>query len=557
MAETRRFTVRYSAATAGAGPLTLGQDNMIRCVLREQDQMDLNKQSVWPVPPGTDVPGALAALRTLAERHEALRTVFTGPPGAMPVRQEVRSTGEFEVSVLEADRGQDPDTVAAESGRRDRAARFDLTGEFPLRPTLVTVDGVPVRLAVVVSHAAADATATGILVREWYELAAGRTLPPPTGQSPREVARLEQSKAGRQRAQHSLRRWERILTEAPRAVFAHDRVGRPHGVLPTMVLRSPSAAVHLDQAAKRLGASPSNVLLGVFSALIAHCADERTVVLAALAANRHRAALADYVGTLAQDALLCVDADAPDLDGVIRNAAAESLGGYWYSTFEALALWQLIADVADRRGAGFARQVVLNDMSSTIPDAAVADRPAPPRDPELTWLPSEVIPTRLMLNVWRLSGCVELSLHADPQLFDRDEAERFAAGMLRLIEAAARGPLPTSAIGALTGIDPPRRTGEWVRIDNSWIDLAAVRELLDDALDKRPVDLRVHEGRLTARIAEDGRPITPRRAHEAVMSASAGRETTLAPHMYVVCEGAPRTQDEWDRAAVTAQGDGR
>lgn len=579
MAEPARITITYAAPEAAGpevggappdgtprrGPLTLGQDNMIRCILGESDQTDLNKQSFWPIPPGTDLPAALAALRTLAERHESLRTVFPDRSGAMPEYQEVRESGEFAVGVVEADQGLDLDLMAADIARRNRVARFDLSDEFPLRITLITLDGRPVRLVAVVCHAAVDATATGILFQEWYELASGSTLPPPTGRTPRDVAHDEQSPVGMRRARASLRHWNRILREEPQAVFADARIGRSDRLLPTLVLRSESAAHHLEQAARRAGTSGSNVMLAAFSALIAHSAGNRRVVMAALASNRHRPGSGDYVGTLAQDALLCVDAQAADFDELIRNAASASIAGYWHSTFDSAKLWQLIEDAAFERGARFARQVVLNDMSASIPAAAVAGRPGPPEDPELNWLPPEVVPTRLMLNIWRLTGCVELSLHCHPHLFDRAGTERFVLGMLRLIEAAAHGAVPLDRIEELTGIGTARRPDGWLLIDNSWIDPAAVRELLAEALDKRPVHLAVQDGRMTAHIAEDGRAITPDQAHRAVMAALPGRETAMAPQYYVVHAEPTRTArdghsdrpPESPHGAVLAEGDGR
>lgn len=585
MAETRLITVRYRGQTSGEGPLTLGQDNMIRCILHDEP-MEINKHALWPVPDGVGLYAALDALRTLAERHESLRTRYPGPQERQPTRQVVHTEGEFEVAVVEIGDDENPDEVAEEAGRRGRAQRFDLSEHFPFRFTLVTSGGRPVRLSVVVCHAAADGAATALLVGEWYELASGRTLDPLTGPTPRDLAEQERSASGARRTKASLRHWERILMNGPQAVFADSGTGPSAGLLPTLVVRSVAAAEALRAIAVRTGSSPSAIMLAAYTALIAHRADQPRVVVAALSSNRHRPGLERYVGTLAQDALMCLDADAADFDALIGTAGPAALAGYWHSTFDSEAIWRLIDQTAYRRGARFARHVVLNDLSTTVPDEVTRDRPDPPTDPELTWAPAEYIPVRIMLNIWRLSGCVELSLSADPQLFGREDTERFAHGLLRLLSEAATRAVPLDELAELTGIERAWRDGDqWRRIDDSWIDLRATGHLLEISLDKRPSLLEVRDGRLVARIAQDARTITPEQAHRAVMDvlfsqpkelespdepawsensgvsgALSGWETARAPHEYVIHGGGPLIADDprsWEALPVVARGDGR
>ena len=597
MTQSRLITVRYRGQSSGEGPLTLGQDNMIRCILHDEP-MEINKHAIWPVPEGVSLDAAIDALRALTERHEALRTRYPGArQGHQPDRQVVHAEGEFEVAVVELARGEDPDEAAEAAGRRNRAERFDLTSQYPLRCTLITSGGLPVRLSVVVCHAAADGFATALLIGDWYELAAGRPLDPAPGPAPRELAEQERSASGQRRMKASLRHWEKILMQGPQAVFADDSVGPSAGLLPTLVLRSVAAAEALQAIAQRTGASPSSIMLAAYAALVAHRADQPKVVLAALSSNRHRPGLEQYVGTLAQDALICLDTDAADFDQLIGGAGAASLAGFWHSTFDSEAIWRLIDDAAHRRGARFARHVVLNDLSVTVPESATRNRRNPPIDPQLTWYPAEYIPARIMLYLWRLRGCVELSLHADPQLFGCDDTERFALGLLRLLTASATRTVRLDELADLTGIEPERREGEhWLRLEDSWIDLHAMSHLLDAALDKRPSLIELRDNRLIAHIAHDAHiantahtaqqgPLTPEQAHRAVMDvlfsqakapqsaddpgwagnsgvsgALSGWETARAPHEYVIHQGSPLTADDpesWSALPVIAQGDGR
>ncbi|MFF1903751.1 condensation domain-containing protein [Kitasatospora sp. NPDC058218] len=568
MTETsRRITVRYAGASSGFGPLTLGQDNMIRCIRRDRPEQ-INKESVWPVPDGTTLPGALDALRRLVERHESLRTAFPPGPGpdAFPERQLVGGEGEFTVTVRAvdgpaADGAGGPagiDAFADEVGRADVAVPFDLAAGPRLRFTLLTDHDRVLRLVVVVCHAGADGAATALLIQDWLDLAAGKELPPVTARTPLEVAALEQSDQGRRKAAAALRHWRKVLTTAPQAVFADSGItGPPNGVA-AVVLRSRTAAADLAATSRRTGASPSVVLLAVFAALVARRADRTDLVLSALSANRQRAVMADHIGTLAQDALLALDTDAGDLDELIGRAKAASLAGYWHSTLQAGKVWQLIEDIAHLRGSRFARQVVVNDLSLTIPEAMSDARPAPTSDPELTWLPDQPVAVRAMFNILRTSGSLEFALVACPQVLDREQTGRFALAVPAVLEAAARGPVPLAELPALTGLGGAVRAGEWRRIEGSWVDLDAVRALVADVLGAA-TRVEFDDGRLVARIATADPGLTPLVAHRTVIGALPGRDTVMAPHHYVVHAAAADRAGPppWGELPVVAEGAGR
>ncbi|RKE22676.1 condensation domain-containing protein [Streptomyces sp. TLI_171] len=547
MSAEETVTVRYRVDAPGAdGPLTLGQDNMIRC-LRHDEPSHMNKQATWTVPPGADLPACLDALRTLAERHAALRTVFPGPADRQPERQQLRAEGEFTVRVIALADGEDPAERAERYCWDGRRQAFDLADEFPLRFAVLTRDRRPVLLPVVICHAQLDGVATGLLFQEWLTLAAGGTLPAPTAPTPIEVAEQERSNSGLRRTRAALRHWEHILAQQPSAVFADDRIGPNDTRLPTLGIRSTAGAAALERAAERTGASTSAVLLACYATLAAHRAARSTVVMAALSANRHRPGLAEHIGTLAQDALLAVDTDCPDLDTLIGRTQAQALSGYWHATFDAERIWQLIEDVAVRRGARFARHVVVNDLSGTVPAEVAARRPEPPADPDLTWYPAEPTPTRLMLNVWRTAGCLEFTLHTHPDVLDREETEQFGHALLRLLDLAGQRNVRLGAdgeIGALSGLPVGRREkGRWQQIGSNWVDLDAVADLLRTALPVVDADVTCADGVLTARIGTTGEPLTPREAHAAVMAALPGHDTAMAPHHYLLPGGGGSGRD--------------
>ncbi|MFF7588259.1 condensation domain-containing protein [Kitasatospora purpeofusca] len=562
------ITARFHGVGGGSGPLTLGQDNMLRCIGRDRPEQ-INRESVWPVPEGTTVATAVDALRALLERHESLRTVFPPGPGAdgFPERQEVRAEGEFTVALVPVgDReGAGIDALADELGRADVALPFDLTAAPRLRFTLLTEGRLVRRLVVVGCHAGVDGVAVTLLIRDWLALAGGAQLPPAGSRTPLELAALEQSPQGRRKTAAALKHWESVLTTGPSSSFSVDGMtaGPTEGTA-ALLLRSRTAAADLETVCRRTAAGPSAVLLAVFAALAAHRAARTDLVISALSANRQRSALADHIGTLAQDALIALEVGPSgaddDLDALIGRTKVASFTGYWHSTLNADKVWQLVEDVAERRGARFNRQIVVNDLSLAIPEAISDARPAPTTDPEVQWLPDQPLPVRLMLNILRTAGSLEFALLACPQVFERADAERFARAVPAVLAAAASGPLPLTELAALSGLRPATRTGDWQRIGADWIDLAAVRTLVGEALGARAtaVDLGFEDGRLTARIATTDQDLTPAEAHRAVVAALPGRETAMAPHHYAVHHHpGPLPLLTWPTLPAHAEGPGR
>ncbi|MEV7773766.1 condensation domain-containing protein [Kitasatospora sp. NPDC086791] len=560
-AADRRVTVRFAAASSGTGPLTRGQDNMIRCI-RSDAPEQINKDSVWPVPPGTSVPAGLVALRLLVERHESLRTSFPPGPGpdGFPDRQVVHPSGRFTVTVVEADDRIGPDgqvgrssqdsqdqdgdddsrldALVARLGRADLAVPLDLAAAPRIRFTLVARGERLLRLVAVVCHAGADGAATAVLIQDWYALAAGKELPPVVAPTPLRLAAGEQSAHGRRKAAAGLRHWARVLGSGPQTVFADARITGPPRDHTALLVRSRGAADHLAAVCRRVGASPSVVLLAAFAALVAHRSGRRgELVMSALSANRHQAELIDHVGTLAQDALILLDTDAADLDQLIGRAKAASLKAYWHSILDAEQVWQLVEDVAHRRGARFARQVVVNDLSLTIPPA-VADAQAPPSgEPELTRMPSPPLPVRLMLAILRITGSLDFVLVACPQVLDPEETEGFAGALLAVLEAAAEGPVLLADLPAVLGPPADERGDRWRLVDGSWVDLDAVEALLESSLG--PHRLVFSDGELVAEIETVDPAFDPAAAHRAVVAALPGRDTAMAPHRYVVRRATP------------------
>ncbi|MET9696751.1 condensation domain-containing protein [Streptomyces sp. NPDC006529] len=577
---TRTVTVRYAGGAERRGPVTMGQANMIRCILRD-DPAHINIHDVWPVPAGTELTAAIDALRTLVVRHEALRTTFPGAtgsppaPGDAPAEQLVAPEGQFEVTVLDHEElPSEPARYAEALARQARAERYALDRDFPLRISVVAERGAPGSVALVSSHAVADGSALAVLREEWLALLAGEPLPPVTAFTPLDLAAEEAAPAGLRKSAASLRYWEQILRTGPQAMFAEPGATGTEVRIPQLTLRSERGARALARVVERTGSLPSTVLLTAWCTLVAHRAGQRTCVAAVPTSNRFLPRLARSVNTVSQDALLALDVGVPSFDALLRTAWGAALNAYRHSRFDSVRLWEMIGRVTFERGSHFARDVVFNDVSTLLSTANVpADENGSDPGPELSWGPVQVLPTRVLAFAYRTDPVLHIGMWADPALFPRAEAEGFLTGLVRLLEAAAAGDVPLASLTAVTGVRTVERDARWLRVDGCWVSPPDVADALSRALGGLPVHVTAEAdapgapagssgspGGLTAFIASGGSPLTPARAHAALMDALPGRPGVLAPRRYVIVQDPPAQTDRsdaWLRQQILAEGNGR
>ncbi|OCC09874.1 condensation domain-containing protein [Streptomyces sp. PTY087I2] len=579
---TTTVTVAYAGGDERRGPLTMGQANMIRCILRD-DPTHINIHDVWPVPEGTTVAAVTDALRALAVRHEGLRTTFPHPPpGAAPVEQVVAAEGTFTVTVLDhAELPGDPAEYAESVARASRAGRFALEREFPLRITLLTVAGQPAYVALAFSHAVADGSAMAILREEFAELLADKELPEVTSLPPVDLAAVEASPAGLRKSEASLRYWERILRTGPQEMFAEPRGRRPgtDEEARQLTLRSRRGGRALAGAALRTGHPEATVLMAAWCALVAHRAGQDSCVTAVPSANRFHARVARSVTTTSQDALLHLDVRVETFDALVARTWGAVLNAYRHSQFDSVRLWEMIARVTAERGSHFGRDVVFNDVSALpAPLLGTDTQDRDNAEHELTWGPPQTLPTRLLAFTYRTAPQLHISLWAAPSVFTPEEAEGFLSGLVLLLEAAAAGNVPMEALAELTGVRPAERGPDWLRVDGCWVSPDAVRETLGRAVGGLPVWVAEEPGpygtadgtaagaagtdpHLTAYIARGETPLTPAEAHRALTALiPAAGSGVLAPHRYVLVENPPTEPDRsdaWRRLEITEEGTGR
>lgn len=548
MKEAHAIPIRFANCQPRSGPLTRGQDNLIRVLLSGADQAALH--ATVDISSDIEIGRITDAVGALLMRHEALRTTYRIGD---PTTQLVAADGELTMPVHPA-RATDARDFAAQLRRKLWARFFDLEQEFPLRAELITTEGPLNHLVLVLSHVAVDGVAFKILLDELAELLAGRPLPP-AGMQPLDLVELESTPAMRRRLQATHKHWETVLRNGPQSLVGvpmpADRAYH-HGLR----IRSAQAAAAIDRIAKRAEVSRSAVTLAAFAVLVSFRTRNAGITVTTTAANRFQSELRDYVGSLAMDAVLPVDlSEAETFDQAVTIAARSSLKALWHGSFDTPELWNTINRVGHERGIeSYTRECVYNDMSPAeiadgevfaddhelvgVPDAS-AEHLSDQELGEFTVLRQDFWPSRLRLNIHWMHDELVAAVWADPLCLTADETVSFGLGLVRLLIAAGDGDLALPAVGSLVELAPVPRGDGWHLIDSSWVELRAIRQLLTDVVGTRPFLVDVFRDRLVCYVADKSGTLWPEQLHQECMAALPGRSSAMAPHRYVIVRRTP------------------
>lgn len=578
-APARLVPVKFTGTRSGAGPVTMGQRNVLRWAADQTIYGAVQCQTI-NIAPGRSLHDVTRALGRLVSRHESLRTLFAADASGA-LTQRVIASGELMVEVHEADGRLD---AAAAPMRQRLSTPFVLDREWPVRAAIITSGGAPARVLLALTHTAADFASLGIIARDLRRLMSGgaRQATEPPALQPLDQARLETSPMTAGRAEAAVRYWETTLRGTPQCMLAVPEHPAADAGSRMATLRSRTAALALTAIADRTRASQSAVILAAVATLLGLRTVNDRCQLTALCANRFARASRDYVGTIAQDALIAVDLTAATFDGIVHATRTAALTAYYHSQYDADRLWQVIDRVSEDRGTEFHRDCVVNDLNGAVVQARTAHAASGPerddaaramRDTRLIWADADPRPLLFYLEVFGLTRHdVSLSVWAEPTRFPAPDVEDFLYAVERLLVAAERRDIPARHIGELAGLRPVARDGSWRRIDSCWVEIPAVQRLLDDVAASVPgvAATGVFCGReaggvppaesLVAYAAAPGGDIDPRTLHARCLERLAGRPTTMAPAWYVICDGVPgdpACPRSWRQLPVLAEGSGR
>jgi len=612
-----RIRVPFAGRRGGDGPLTISQATLLCWVT---NPVFPTRMVEWPLalPQGTTLADIAAALQILMSMHESLRTCYPSaqPPGTAssspaevlrgePVQRVIRS-GELVIDVYAAsDEPADDAVLVTELTRLLRAREFDLTAELPLRVAVAVWQDAPRAAVILYSHMAADMAAMVLLERQFTTLVtnpSSRHVGPP-GHQPLDQAEEEHSARGRRRMDAAVRGWEAAFRSMPQCLYAVPSADPWHdGGVVSGWLWSRAGALALPHIAARTGASRQLVMFATVCTMIGWRTGHDTCVLPVLASNRYQRHLREYVGSLVQDGITSIDVRARSLDEVVQRAAAAVLRGNHNSLIEVKALERAVEQAEHDRGITWCRYCTFNDISEfqvttesneSAEAAGMAEAAAATLALGQTRFAQLRVPgaEEQLLMVLLQQVDDELIIGATSRDANRvplSEIEMLLRGTESLLVAAASGDVELSRLAEITRVQPVARGPGWVRVGPSWIELAQVQRLVEDALPGPAAAFAVPASarsggtassvppeqapdcELIAYLAAGGRIGSPEQAHAACMTTLAGtrslappggiRYTAMAPGRYVICAAAPgdvRDLAGWQRQEVVTEGDGR
>jgi hypothetical protein len=560
-----RMGVKFRGARGGDGPLTYGQRNTLQWVVGEAEQT-IQSMLPWVFdrPDQLGLDDVAEVFAVLVSRHESLRTTYHARGNGTV--QRVAESGELVIDVYQAAEGCED--VAYDLVAQMRAQPFDLAQDLSVRVAVVAGDGDPrsgpVRAVVAMyTHMAVDFGALAVINEQFTALVAdpaSRTVGP-LGHQPLDQAAFEQSERGLRQNDRALNYWEEQLWRRPQCQFPMPAVEQPQPLSGLLLARGVTQA--LPRVMERTGTSAPTVTLAAMCAVLARRTGQRHIVFSSLSNNRS-GRLRDYVGTLAQDSLVLVDADVARFDELVRRVGTATLKAGRHSLYDPHGLERLALEIERRRGVRYERDCAFNNLSAhemsegtlKLHSAQISNAG---EDGSPGWKEPDFDPValRFAMAKWAEQILLDVSTGHTGWL-PATEIEALLGAVERLIVAAADQDVDLGRLTGITGVEPIVRDADWHNVDNSWIQLSAVQDLLEDALPGcAPHAVIGVDSTLTAYLVGTDAVRTPSAAHSACMAALRRHATAIAPAYYVLCDEAPADPAGWPRQPVRAEGDGR
>ena len=467
----RRLT--FAAGESVVAPLTWGQFAIWKPLQWFGDATaSFNMARSFALPAGVTEQRFLECVRTLVERHHALRTHFVDG------EQRIAGTGELTVTFEPLPAGEDAEARATATAEALAAESFDLTTQWPVRfAAVVSPESMVVAAALVVSHVAADGWSVESLAEDLRALlGADPGAPvsvdePDVEWTPLDQLAFERSAAGRQVAAEALRHWTDRLHDVPATMFDFAPVPADGPPIHRYRMVSPAIAVAAPVLAARTGTSISTVLLAITAQWLAAYSGHDAAVLQLITGNRFDARLRALRAPTAQDGLFVMPRRDVELSAAIRQAFPAAICGYRNARYHIEDLAALKADIEFARGLRFDLSAYFNDARrdrdwappATVPDQAeLADLRARSTVTRLGSLLRHDMKFMLAFNRPQPDRC-GLVLLADGRYLPPPAGQQLLRGIELVACAAVHEELSVSDVARLCGIAPVVRDAEWVR----------------------------------------------------------------------------------------------
>jgi hypothetical protein len=315
-------TVSFSGTRSGVHPLTWGQRWIWQGLIGHAPGYEYLG---WPVsvdvPTGCSLDDVLAALATVLERHETLRTRYFLDEHGVP-RQVVPAAGELSVEVRQAGSGGVPETVK-QLGRELSGTPFTIP-EISVRAAVVTAASVPESLVLGVFHMATDASGLRQITEELQAImqaraagTAGPDLPPVS--HPAERVLIETSPEGLKRSARAVEHWRQEVGKFPRRTMPPAVHAPEKPRLAEHIMRSKAVCAAAIGLSRIWRASVDSVILACAAELLGKASGQQSCGFLMLAHNRFAEETDSYSGTLVQSFPLCVELATGSMEEHVRR----------------------------------------------------------------------------------------------------------------------------------------------------------------------------------------------------------------------------------------------
>jgi hypothetical protein len=388
-----RVTVDFAGDGSGVGELTWGQ-RMIWLGMAKYGWLYIGAS--LPQPPGRTVQDMADELQYMMSRFPALRTRLRFDADGRPA-QELFADGEIVFEVYDADGEADPQKTAGAVYGRYLTMPRDFVGEWPLRVAAVRREGTVTHMVFVICHLVADGG--GIAV--FFDETRTRAAEPPRGMEQLELARWQDSPAGRRQSAAALSHIETVLRSVPPRALPQsaDRSELRHwtGSLT-------SAALHpaVQVIARRTRADSSTVLLALYAVALGRRGLLNPAVLRPLVNNRFRPGLRKVVSNIVQAGVCVLDVAGITVDEAVARARRAARLAYKHAYYDPEAELALIDRLAREqpdgaRWGGHAWTFFNDRRAGTArPTAATA-----PHEPAADAIAELLARTEFRLTAWR------------------------------------------------------------------------------------------------------------------------------------------------------------
>ncbi|MFF4588394.1 condensation domain-containing protein [Streptomyces sp. NPDC001388] len=322
----------------------------------------LNVPLIVDVPDGTTLPRVLAAVRTLVESRESLRTTYplsgTGEP-----RQSVAARGGIRVEVRSA--AGESRAVAEAFAAELRRVPFAVD-ELPFRVGVVADEGGPRHVVAVVFHMSADGWDIAHITAETERLLAAPATSsiPSAGDRlhPSDQAERERGAEGARTSERSIRYWEAQLARAPAVMLPAGAgvAGTPR--FQEVVCESEAMAVAVQVLAQRLRVSETAIFLAVAALLLGRRADGPVCCFTVCCHNRIGPDEVAATGTFVQDVPVTIDVGDVTFAEAVRRTWRALLPAYAAGKYDPVRAAAVVEEAVRRRGSDVDLSCTLNVM---------------------------------------------------------------------------------------------------------------------------------------------------------------------------------------------------